>query len=1637
MSLEFAVPACWFLFGLSWKVLLLAIVIGVGLRLARVESATWSHRAWTLGLIGMLAMPLLVGLAPRIPLAILAAVASPSPVMPEEPASVAAISAAVDKPISASTQQPPVVAAQPAASPAMLVEMPPALPEPPSPVRATQAAIADGNAASTPKMLPRWIDVAAAAIVLVYLTGATVILIRLAVGVWQCRRLIRRCASADLSDQQRRLTGNVRVLESAEVVVPICLGVLRPTIILPADWRTWRTVSIDMALAHEAEHIRRRDPLMATLALANVALYWFHPVAWFVRRQLADLAEHACDDAVISQLDRRPSYAHSLVQMAIRVSDGAGRFERLGIGMARKPQVEERVDRIMDEQRTLSQRIGLQGSTVLFLLIAAAAVIAAGVTAVRQSHGQEATPPVAAKSISGVVVSSEDRPVAGAEVRLATYNKAISNYEDRVTQTDAAGKFRFDDVTAGTHRLVALYQDQASRDKRYRGPKVNPGEEVQLKLQSAPALQVEVLDAASGRPISEGRVRLTWSDVGRDQPIDANGVARIRGLTPELWTIEVQAKGYAEHGEAIQLAGTETAKIVARLEPGFVLSGVVRDEHGTPVADAGFSVFPSDLRGGQIEYMTTDEQGRYRFDYLPRQGLRLMVSKEGYDSLQESFGEIGAPMGERTHDLTLAKRKHGGSIEGTVVDADGKPIAGAELSNPGSSTKFIRKTKTDAAGRFRLDDLYARGRRHLLFVRADGMAPQELQVTPGTLEKPAQAPIRMSPGRTISGTVVDPQGSPISGVTVDYRGPTGHDDLEYSRRTTTDAEGRFTLDSLTATAPLTFQKAGRSTISDREFPQEDEQPIVVTLLAEGVIRGRAVDDKTGKPVSPILLKVTFSPERTADDPSGSLRSMSVVEGEKFAKPDGTFEQRGHVQGMPLQVTIEAPGYRKEVKTRVVAAAADQAQQQEFRLKRIDDAQLRTYAGIVVDKDGVGLPGVELRLIASKQWRFPPRDDFPFNWTMVRRGQLDNNAKVSQFLTATTDQEGAFKFTGVLPGPDIELAYWGGGASQGRVENWERLTEEERGNIVVKTIAVGSLQGKINRKRFADFDRLMLSGGGDFVAVKMDAGGSEYSAQSVSAGSYELQIYGPTREMKLADRTYQTNDVIYRERVTIEPGVAKQLDVGFAEPAAVAKPPAEMKPAQPAAVAEPAKESADPQIAGQVVDSAGKPIAGARLWLPIAYNSEPSTLDAVADAAGRFSFVVPQEKIDADRTYLMGTAWCYAPEYQIGSVNLSRQLRHGWQQPVQITLEPLTDTAFVVETLTGDPIPGVRVDPLNYKAERGYDLVPKPMQQLLGKVTDDAGRVMLPQFGRGYLSHLKLTSPEYGEQQLRVINREDVAAERHITLMPTGRVAGKLMTNDPDVLASATISLIPADRDQMHAQGYAVTTPDDQGAFEIPRIAAGEYRISVYFKDADLHVRARTPESIRVDIDQTTKIDLPFEQAIPVRGRVRTQEGQRPIEGAMVSITKTGAFGIQQLFTDANGEYTGYYLPGETVRMQLIIRPKAYDYWIEPPNKDWMKGYEIPADATEFTLPPIELVETEKIAGKLIDTNERPVAGYDLTAVQGNRRFSFARSDADGAFTFHLPKGFAAEGYELHPTNGRGGSVKARVLSDSPLLLQLP
>jgi len=154
-----------------------------------------------------------------------------------------------------------------------------------------------------------------------YVFGALALLVRLGVGTVQAHRL-RRGAVVHAG----RAT-------SGRCATPITVGWLSPVLILPEGWARWTPAHLDAVVTHEHAHARRHDPLVQWLALLNRAIFWFHPLAWWLERRLGTLAEEACDAAVIRAGHSPQDYSDYLIDMARALRRQGRRLNVAGMAM--------------------------------------------------------------------------------------------------------------------------------------------------------------------------------------------------------------------------------------------------------------------------------------------------------------------------------------------------------------------------------------------------------------------------------------------------------------------------------------------------------------------------------------------------------------------------------------------------------------------------------------------------------------------------------------------------------------------------------------------------------------------------------------------------------------------------------------------------------------------------------------------------------------------------------------------------------------------------------------------------------------------------------------------------------------------------------------------------------------------------------------------------------------------------------------------------------------------------------------------------------------------------------------------------------------------------------------------------------
>jgi hypothetical protein len=312
-----AVGAAWFVLDISLRALAAAAAVALVLRLLRMRAAAVLHSAWSAVLFAMLLMPVLPSIVPALPVPV-----------PAGAGGLLGAASGTEEPSSGvvgySTQALNVITTVPSARMGDSAQSADRLP-----------ASVTGARASRPR-LPL-------ALLGVYAAGVIMFVARLFYGWYLASAMIRRARRGG----PIRVDVAGQVYQSSEVTVPMTVGAIRPVIVMPVTWKTWDSNTLTAIIAHEAAHVRRHDASINFAARLNRAIFWFHPLAWWLERKLAVTAEHACDEAAARAIAAPRRYAEILVEMADVVRRNRGRLAWQAVGVNGAGLLDSRIDRLL------------------------------------------------------------------------------------------------------------------------------------------------------------------------------------------------------------------------------------------------------------------------------------------------------------------------------------------------------------------------------------------------------------------------------------------------------------------------------------------------------------------------------------------------------------------------------------------------------------------------------------------------------------------------------------------------------------------------------------------------------------------------------------------------------------------------------------------------------------------------------------------------------------------------------------------------------------------------------------------------------------------------------------------------------------------------------------------------------------------------------------------------------------------------------------------------------------------------------------------------------------------------------------------------------------------------------------------
>lgn len=97
------------------------------------------------------------------------------------------------------------------------------------------------------------------------------------------------------------ISKNIKVNVVNGIPSPLIIGILKNTIVIPSNNYTEK--EIKFIFNHEITHIKRKDNLLKLLMIFALALHWFNPFVYILRKFFYEQCELSCDEQVIKNIE--------------------------------------------------------------------------------------------------------------------------------------------------------------------------------------------------------------------------------------------------------------------------------------------------------------------------------------------------------------------------------------------------------------------------------------------------------------------------------------------------------------------------------------------------------------------------------------------------------------------------------------------------------------------------------------------------------------------------------------------------------------------------------------------------------------------------------------------------------------------------------------------------------------------------------------------------------------------------------------------------------------------------------------------------------------------------------------------------------------------------------------------------------------------------------------------------------------------------------------------------------------------------------------------------------------------------------------------------------------------------------------
>ncbi|WP_139173652.1 carboxypeptidase-like regulatory domain-containing protein, partial [Natrialba sp. SSL1] len=210
----------------------------------------------------------------------------------------------------------------------------------------------------------------------------------------------------------------------------------------------------------------------------------------------------------------------------------------------------------------------------------------------------------------------------------------------------------------------------ASEDEQDFAPVTITGDETNWNVKGT------VSDDATGEPIANASVELEADNDTFTNVTESDGKYGLADVPAGEHDLTVDAEGYASHTDAVHVLENDTVTVNVSLQQaaGAISGEVTASDDDAPVENATVVAENDD---GDVHEATTDENGSYELDGVSAGTyvVNVVDTPPGYE-LDEI---VTVEPGEHVENVDFVVDRTAGSIEGTVTNAAGVPIADANV----------------------------------------------------------------------------------------------------------------------------------------------------------------------------------------------------------------------------------------------------------------------------------------------------------------------------------------------------------------------------------------------------------------------------------------------------------------------------------------------------------------------------------------------------------------------------------------------------------------------------------------------------------------------------------------------------------------------------------------------------------------------------------------------------------------------------------------------------------------------------------------------------------------------------------------------------------------------------------------------